>query len=344
MMKKVTFDDMYELARAAGKPLLFDTDIVTKFPYLAEYIDNFADFDRQFDNVMSSVYPIRNVEKYQSAAKVWEEFKYDCTAIVRRYDFNLKKLFTLIATEYKPLENFNREETTNDEKKENGTDINTYGAVTNRENLGAQEQQNDYGARARDFSHGAEEQALSLSEQNNERVNGAQSESQSNGAQKHTTSTGYAGINDDTYGNVDKAATEDAAYTDSITRQAYTDTEKLGAHTQTATAKAYADNETLQAYSDKYSKKAIVNTKSQDEHEDVLDTQRNETMKRVSSISGNIGVTTSQEMFRAEWSLIKDCNPYDVLLYFIRRDLLLLFDEGWSASNTPLQNESFMLQ
>lgn len=306
-MEKVTIRNMYNLSKAADKPLLFDTDIVDSFPYLREYVMNFKDFDRQIVRTMGLQYPIYNIDDLDTAQGVWDEFRADCTAIVRRYNFNLDKVFKLISLEYNPLENYNRHEETTDDSSGSNTDINNYGAKSDTENLGEIVSSNEFGE---------------LTKTDN---NGAVNSTTNYGETSRTEERGISGDNTDDYVNSDNSRSSEIAHSDTSSTEAVENTSTTSAHTDTNR------------------QNAVVNQRTSDEHEDVLECEHHETAKRISDISGNIGVMSTQQMFEQEWSIIKNYNPYDVLLKLISNDLLVLFSQGYSAMNTTLQNELLLL-
>lgn len=306
-MEKVTIRDMYNLSKAANKPLLFDPDVTYTFPYLREYILDFEDFDRQIVRTMGLQYPIFNIEELSTAQNVWDEFRADCAAIVRRYNFNLDKVFKLISLEYNPLENYNRHEETTDDSSGSSTDTNNYGAKSDTENLGEVVSSNEFGELTKTDNNGAVNSTINY------------------GATSRTEERGISGDNADDYVNSDNSRSSEAVHSDTSLTEAVENTSTTAAHTDTNR------------------QNAVVNQRTSAEHEDVLEGEHHETAKRISDISGNIGVMSTQQMFEQEWSIIKNYNPYDVLLKLISNDLLVLFSQGYSAMNTTLQNELLLL-
>lgn len=306
-MEKVTIRDMYNLSKAADKPLLFDTNVVESFPYLREYVMNFKDFDRQIVRTMGLQYPIYNIDELTTAQNVWDEFRADCAAIVRRYNFNLDKVFKLISLEYNPLENYNRHEETNDKSSGGNTDINNYGAKIDTENLGEVVSSNEFGE---------------LTKTDN---NGAVNSTTNYGVTSRTEERGISGDNADDYVNSDNSRSSEDA------------------HSDTSSTEAVENKSTTAAHTDTNRQNAVVNKRTSAEHKDLLEGKHHEKATRISDITGNIGVMSTQQMFEQEWSIVKNYNPYDVLLKLISNDLLVLFSQGYSAMNTTLQNELLLL-
>lgn len=308
MNEYVTMKEIYNEASRVDKPMMFDTTALTQFPFLSEYFEHYQDFDRQFGKVLSNYRPIYNVDDISTTdserqilvEQVWNEFRKDTTAELRRYNYNLKKLFSLIEKEYNPLENYNRHEESTDTGSDKTDETNNYDSVHTKSDFGKQKETQNFG------------------ENSETAVRGERNESVNYGEAVDTSVNKLSAYNVNDFSNDAQNTTTSSARSDTTTADSYTDTNTRAAHVDSYENDAHSDEQLTDARSD------------------VKTSTNASTMKRISDISGNIGVTTSQQMFEAEWRIIKKCNPYDVLLFFVKNDLLLLFDEGIAPMNPPI--------
>jgi len=172
MNEYVTMKEIYNEASRVDKPMMFDTTALTQFPFLSEYFEHYQDFDRQFGKVLSNYRPIYNVDDISTTdserqilmEQVWNEFRKDTTAELRRYNYNLKKLFSLIEKEYNPLENYNRHEESIDTGSDKTDETNNYDSVHTKSDFGKQKETQNFGENSETAVRGERNESVNYGE------------------------------------------------------------------------------------------------------------------------------------------------------------------------------------
>lgn len=337
-MKNQTLNDLYKIARDENKPLLFDANIVDTFPYLQEYVDNFADFDRQISRVNGYLEPLYNGDDEDTAQAILDAFRADCRSVVRRYNYNLKKLFDLIAIEYNPLHNYDRHEEFDDTTHEAGLQIDNFDKVSVTDELGAQKVSTTHGAMSIDNNVGERSDSTQYGESTLTSNFGEKQDTMVYGETNSENKADVYGDNSSDPADYNLNIQSTDSHTDTQTEGARIDSQTQASHTDVNTSQAYTDSTDISEYDNVTNTDAVTNTTETASREDSHDNSKDVTYKHIADITGNIGVMSSQQMYEAEWSIIKDKNPYDVLLYFISKDLLTFHDDGYDPLLTPEQN------
>lgn len=247
------------------------------------------------------------------------------------------------------------------------SDSTVYGAKSSSDSYGAQSSTDTIGAVSTSDVHGAKSESDVHGAKSATDNYGAVSKTDITGAKISSTEDKIAGFNSATYANSNKSETNDgqqqdthteatrsdshsedtytdghteASYTDSHTEDTrtnghsevahtdehteatYTDTDNIGAQSNSHTEQARSDTHTEGAHLDKHDERAVTDTHtvaygkehSYDEH-----------------TTGNIGVTTSQQMAQSEVDLWNSFKFYDIMFNDIIKNLCNYYDEGYDC-------------
>ena len=209
------------------------------------------------------------------------------------------------------------------------TDINTYGAKSNTDTIGGLNTTNTYGAFTESETLGSHTDSASTS------VNG----STVHGQQDKTTENDIAAFNSSTYQDSDRTTESINSYTDTETSLSSTETtigsqdnsKSISSHTDqisessrtnshsetehvdTLTSEAHTNTTKENSHTDTLSNAEHTDTVSTDSHTDTITegykidnlTEGSRTDTHTLTRTGNIGVTTSQQMLESELSLRK---------------------------------------
>lgn len=215
------------------------------------------------------------------------------------------RIYEALITEYNPLENYNMHE----EGFDDTTD--TKGRRSTSFVHGAQSESNTYGAQSNSLQYG--EKSTEFGSQSNSYTEGTQTTTLQHGAQTETTQYGnhtdthektVSGFNSGSYQPAEKMTditgthtdTHNASsYTDSEGKSSRTDNESKGQHTDIE--RQHTDTENRGAHTDSLTKSTYTDTETT---QGVEDTTR---LDYEHSRTGNIGVTTSQQMLESELNI-----------------------------------------
>ena len=165
----------------------------------------------------------------------------------------------------------------------------------------------------------------------------------------------FAGFNSAGFDNANSSTTNEGSQTDTHTEASktnghtttqYTDQNSIGAQTNGHTENAKTDTHTDASHSDTITQGEQTNTHAEtarsdssilgahvDEHDedaatDVLEKAYDSTVTHIEDTSGNIGVTTSQQMAQSEIDLRLATKFYDLIINDVIKELCTLEREG----------------
>lgn len=312
----------------------------------------FFEYIPQYGNItkkeMTITYFSRSGNKYTT--DIFNEFvneetqDYEGLANLLKALFKEKwdRIYEAITAEYNVLDNYNRIKTIenviaqkvnenvknafeNREQKGEQTENYTKGQETTTSNFGAGEKSYVNATKIENQNLGAEIIRKEESERHN--IQGLETKETTNGAMQDTTSTLKAAINNpdlketektntntssqtitettqprtDTIGSFDETTTVSERF-NKFTHEGYTDKETTKEKTDTITISEKTDTSTKNAYTDTYSFGEQRETNTENARTDIINEKER----------GNIGVTTSQQMIKAEINL-RDYNFYNTI-------------------------------
>ena len=219
------------------------------------------------------------------------------------------RMYNALITEYNPLENYNMTEAGDGyENTEYGTKEKTFvhGTQTETAQYGDQENTVSRSQQQNSKTVGSQSNSYTEGQQNTTLTHGAQSESTQYGSESDTHEKTVSGFNSNSYQPAERVTDTKGQHTDTHTSQGYTDSEgkstrtdnqTLGSHTDSETLGAYSDQEIRLAHTDTNTKQGFTDTETTDMSQDSV--TNGHTLTR----SGNIGVTTSQQMLESELNI-----------------------------------------
>lgn len=219
------------------------------------------------------------------------------------------KMYEALTTEYNPLENYRMVE------NEESDDVLTYGEREKTFSHGEQSESLLHGTQQNSFEYGGQENTSVHGSQRETFAEGNQSTTFQHGAQTSSTQYGQevdnhektvSGFNSNSYQPAEKTTDtmgqhtdtkSDSSYTDSEAKTNRTDITNRDQYTDTDTVGQHSDSETRQSYTDTNSKQAYTDTET-----DAFASDSKNNVRELTR-SGNIGVTTSQQMLESELNI-----------------------------------------
>ena len=316
---------------------------------MEDYLTKHEAFDRDIARNRGFFYPTWNLDEEDTAQDVFEQWQKDVYYYLYKNKENYTRLYALLSIEYEPLTNYDKTsyiiETDDGEDKltdalgarhseddyasKQNTD--SYGAVSESDTIGARSDSTIYGAKSVSDNYGAKSESD---------VYGAVSKTDTIGSKVSSTEDKIAGFNSGTYSNSNQSSTNEGqqqdthteasrtdshsetARTDSHTEATYTDTDNIGAQNNSHTEQARSDTHTEGAHIDKHDERAVSDTHT---------TEYGKEHTYDEHTTGNIGVTTSQQMAQSEIDLWNGFKFYDILFNDIIKELTHYYDEGYDC-------------
>ena len=348
-MSKVNLKKLWKIASQSNQPLLgLSTDLAT-LDFMEEYLENHEAFDRDIVRQRGFFWPTWNLEDEETESDVFQQWQKDVYYFLLKNKENYKRLFSLLSVDYEPLTNYDKHSyiTETDDGQDQTTDAlgarhseddyaskqntDSYGAVSTSDSIGARSDSTVYGAKSSTDNYGAKSTTDNF---------GAVSESDTKGAKTSSTEDKVAGFNSATSVNSNSSSTNDGAQTDSHTESARSDSHSEAARADTHSEATYTDQDNIGAQSNSHTEQARSDTHTEGAHLDkhderaVTDTHTVAYGKEHSydeHTTGNIGVTTSQQMAQSEIDLWNSFKFYDIMFNDIIKNLCNYYDEGYDC-------------
>ncbi|MEE0980512.1 MAG: hypothetical protein U0K91_02415 [Acutalibacteraceae bacterium] len=286
-------------------PLFGTANTLAEFPFMSEYITNHNSLDRNLALTRGYMIPIWNVEEAESENGVVTQFRSDATDVIRKHKVDLQHLWDITQIEYDPIENYSM--------TEEGTDK-TDGTNDVTRNYGEQNKTNVSGAQMETVSR----DARTITD-----IDAAATDTEEIGAKTSSTEDKVSAYDSDDYQDSDLSETSEGEQSN---------TNQYGERNRTHTENAYEDVT---------SRDAVTNTEAVDSHVDTENGEESRTTEHSLTRSGNIGVTTTQQMAQSEIELWSGFNFYNKLFDIILEELCYFADDGDAPLLTPVQNIIF---
>ena len=286
-------------------PLLGTSTQLSGLTFMAEYIQNHNELDRNLALTKGYMIPLWNMSDEETESAVVNQFRSDAAAVIKKHKVDLEKLWNATLLEYNPIGNFKVEE----EGSESST-----GSEDETKNFGAQSKTLNYGAQSESDAHGAKSSTEN---------DAAYTDTDNIGAKSKSNENKVAPYDSNSYENDEKNDETEAARVDST---AY------GAKSKTKSEQAYTDSKSKQAYTDSETIAAKAETSSID---------KEGSKEHSLSKEGNIGTTSFQSLISSEIKLWKGFNFYNELFDLICKELCYFADNGDAPILTPIQNKLF---
>lgn len=290
-MEMANLKTLWKIAKQSNTPLFGTSEQLAGLDFMSGYLADFAKFDRNTAVNVGFLEPIWNRNEEDSDEAVLSQFQEDASIVLFKNKKNLERLYELTLINYKPLENYSM--------IEEGTD----------KTEGSNNVTSNYG------------------EQNKTNVNGAQKETSSRGARTVTdveaAVTDTEAIGAKTVSSEDKVSAYD---TPNYSNDSMNDTSESAQNN----SNQYGERNTTHtenAYDDVTNRDAVTNTESINSHVDIENSQEARNTEHKFTRSGNIGVTTSQQMAQSEIDLWSSFKFFDIIVNTIVKELCTYRDE-----------------
>lgn len=180
----VTIKDLYNLAHANSEPL-FGSGMAV-FPFMSQYVENSAYFDRNIVINRGFFSPIWNEEDEESTEEILTAFRFDVAGLLKKNEENYTRLYNLMSIDYEPLNNYDMTSVVTDQQSGEDTETTVNGERVTTDVLG---------------------EAVSTDE---------------NGEQTSTDTDGLAGFNSTDFSDSEQSVSVDNTYTDTHTDEEHT--------------------------------------------------------------------------------------------------------------------------
>lgn len=310
-----TIDEFAKYAKTQNVPLLLDTTDATAFPFMAGYIADFATFDRYFKRKVGCFIPYvvdDNEDDDLTDAEMLADFKLDVKALFAKNSETYTRLAAVYDFEYNPIENYSM--------VENMTDTNTHGQVQSVNDIGLQKSTQHYGEASVENDMAQVQTTNDFGAVSNTDTYGAHTDKDIMAQHHEVKEDSIQGDNASAYAPTTKSDLTADAYTDEHEFAQKIDSHSENARTDTSTVGAHKDTVKSLTHEDYVQNDAHQNVSTVNEHTDEL--------VHGGSRSGNIGVTTSQQMIESEIALWKNFNLFDVIISDITKELLYYHSTG----------------
>lgn len=321
-MTTFTIRDLYNENKkevvADGNPFLGHIHQLDGLPFMVEYLadspagdsttKNYDFIDRAFVKQAGKFAPTTNADDLdtEDVETVLNEFKTDVFGLLVMYRDKYQHLYDLAKMEYNPIENYNMVEKGDDTSEGTGSTTSNAGNTSDTYTNGPRRQTTDYG------------------ESKNTTAYGNVNQTDVNGNVSTTTNNRVAGYNTDAMSDATQATEATTAQTNTHAEDAHTDTETVGARCDVVNNAESTDT--------------VKREQTKDATSSSTD---NRAVKHNLTRSGNIGVTTTQQMAEQELNLWNGFNFYQSIFDDILEKLCNRYDAGYDCFMTPLANVYF---
>lgn len=339
MMKTVTIKDLYKQAKRNGESLLglsVEKSVVEARAIAEVYNTIHTDIDRRFSREQGMFSPAYNVddcieddllEEYaqqdDAVQVVLEEFQQTVQSYLNSRAVDYRHIFNVQTIDYNPIDNYNMVEQSTDKHEDNEQSTHVTGEQSNENSYGAQSSTNTRGG-------------VTVTNESGERTTsndyGEQSRTNTSGERESVAIAGMAGFNSSDFQNSTKSTN---------TEDAHTDSENTAAHSDTSTQSAFTDTQKTSEQLDTSSVSAHTDTSKMSDRTDTDSRSSTVDITHELTRSGNVGVTTTQEMIQSEIKLWSSYDFWGKFLESIITNFCTYHDDGYSTLQTPLMNELF---
>lgn len=228
--KMITIKDMVKLSKAHHEPLLGTSNNLRTLPFMEEYLDNFARFDRTIQIEQGFFAPIWNLDDEETEDDVFEQFREDVFDFIFMHKKNYEHLYAVLTAEYEPLNNYDKtEDWTLDDS---GNDVVT-------KNIGARVHTED------------------IDEKNESTTYGQKLDTNVTGSQTNNTNNTVSAFNSSSMQPSNATATTEGAKTDTFTESEHVDRIKSEGHID-----QFRDAETTDSDTTTYGKKQTYHNRT----------------------------------------------------------------------------------
>ena len=295
-------------------PFLGSREKLEWLPFMADYLanipgsstPNFKAIDRRFARLYSNFEPTYNVDDMGnpniSPGIVLTEFQEDIFAMLVSNRNKYEKLYALTKMEYNPIENYNMVEKGIDKNGGRDTDTITDGSKTTT---------TEYGEHTEDTTVGTSSVTTQF---------GTFTSSDNAGARTDEVTAQVSGYNDPSLVDATKNFNKTGSQVTSRTENEHTDVVADTGRKDVNVSKAHTDT--------------VTETRTPTTHVMEKGTQLDHSLTR----SGNVGVTTTQQMLEQEVKFWDSFSFYKIIFDDIIKTLCNYNDVGYDTHLTPLEN------
>lgn len=290
-MEMANLKTLWKIAKQNNVPLFGTSEQLAGLNFMSGYLADFAKFDRNTAVNVGFLEPIWNRNEEDSDEAVLSQFQEDASIVLFKNKKNLERLYELTLIDYKPLENYSM--------VEKGTDKTT----------GSNDVTSNYGEQNKTNVNGAQKETVGRGARTSTDVEAAVTDTEAIGAKTLTTEDKVSAYDKVDYQNSDKSETAEGEQSN---------TNQYGERNTTHTENAYDDVT---------SRDAVTNTEAIGSHVDIESSQEARNTEHNFTRSGNIGVTTSQQMAQSEIDLWSSFKFFDIIVNIIVKELCTYRDE-----------------
>lgn len=357
-----TIRDLIDYSMSVNKPFIVQASHVTMLPFMNDYINleglslavdtNFSD-ERGFFN------PIYDQRDGETDEQYFNRFQRSMFSLLFKNKEKYTRLYEVTKLQYKPIENYAMTEEGSDSTVTTGHNVTTHGEIEKTDNIGAVTVTSAHGARENSLEYGERTKNINIGEGTKELAYGAESITENIGAisvtdnignRSDSETDGVAGYNSSQYSNSTKKDMLTGEQTNTHNEQgrvnttgkeARTDTERETARVNSESENTHTDTERMSQFTDSESTNARTDSSRTTQSPTEEDVSNDVKFQHKLTRSGNIGVTTSQQMAQSEIDLWSAFDFYGTIIEDIVENLCVFYDDGMDTFRTPLWNEMF---
>lgn len=278
--------------------MLGTNSFLSQYSFMSDYLSNFERYDRRLALNQGFLSPVWNDEDEDTDEAILNQFREDVDNLILVKSDSLSRVYAALTAAYNPIENYNREEDTENAHTGRDEELVFNGAFTETMNKGEQNDEDSFGAKNVTNTQGEQNNSTNFGEITN-----------TNGAQSNSSTNQVAAFNSNNYEDNEKTSESIGEKIDKIS--SHTDSQSIGAKTDTVSEEARKDS---------HKSGARVDSVTHSSKDDTITTSYDSRNKIISKVHGNIGVTTNQDMIIAELELRKS-NFFDYLISLIVKEL-----------------------
>ena len=147
MLKEKTIREIWTKAKTDNVPMFGTVAKLSTLPFMESYRYDFSDIDRTLKNEWGFMYPR---DQFEDLGVTLEEFQANVSALLVTNRERLQRLWDINVSDYKPLDNWRKNEKETITNAGEDVQVNNVGARSATQNYGAQNEQMSYAKKTTD--------------------------------------------------------------------------------------------------------------------------------------------------------------------------------------------------
>ena len=103
---------LWKIAKSQNVQMLGTNSFLSQYSFMSDYLSNFARYDRRFALNQGFLSPVWNDEDEDTDEAILNQFREDVDNLILAKSDSLSRVYAALTAAYNPIENYNREEDT----------------------------------------------------------------------------------------------------------------------------------------------------------------------------------------------------------------------------------------